>query len=321
MPSPLLRAVRVQRRDLWVALASFCLVGAVLVRVLAAPAIARTWPVGTETTTMVATDGLAVVPGTDLEARPARLVRSTTVRQLGAGFVPRGATAYEISVDTRGADDAVVGRERRVVTQLESDGTAVLTPVNREQVTEFNASGDSVLTYRPLDRIAGQVLRFPRDTPTADRMLWDPETGRAWLATYEGPTTTGGHRTLEFRQRIPATPVADPGGAGTSVVSVDRRVWVRPEVGAIVDERLDVRRTHQEAGTDRVLLDAAFRTPASEVTAAGSRVDDVVRQSQWLLVVGPLVLLVLGMLALVAAVVSTVRRRPASSVTRTEEQR
>lgn len=321
MSSPLLRAVRVQRRDLWVALASFCLVGAVLVHVLAAPAIARTWPVGTGTTTMVAADGRAVLPGTTLEARRATLVRTTTVRQLGAGFVPRGTTAYEVSVDTRGADDAVVGRERRIVTQLDPDGTAVVTPANREQVTTFNASGDSVLTYRPLDRIAGQVLRFPRDTPAVDRMLWDPETGRAWLATYEGSTTTGGRRTLEFRQRIPATRVSDPDGAGTSTVRVDRTVWVRPEVGAVVDERLDVEHTRRVGDKDRVLLDARFRTRAADVAAASSRVDDVVRQSRWLLLVGPAVLLVLGMLALVAAVGRTMWRRPASSSTRTEEHR
>lgn len=320
MPSPLL-AVRVQRRDLWVALASFCIVGAVLVRVLSAPLIARTWPVGTETITMVATGGLAVVPGTDLEARRADLVRTTTVRQLGAGFVPRGTTAYQISVDTRGADDVVVARERRVVTQLEPDGTAVATPVNRAEGEEFNASGDAVLKNRPLDRIAGQVLRFPPDTPTVDRMLWDPETGRAWPASYEGSTTRSGRRTLEFRQRVPAVTVPDPDGAGgTSTVSVDRTVWVRPEIGAIVDERLQIERTRHVGGTERVLLGADFRTRPADVTAAGSRVDDVVRQSTWLLVVGPAVLLLLGMLAVAAAVVSTVRRS-ASSTTKTEEQR
>lgn len=322
MPSPLL-AVRVQPRDLWVALASFCLVGAVLLHVLAAPVIARTWPVETESTTMVATDGAALVPVTGREISGVTLRRTSTERQLAAGFVPAGTTAYEVSVDTRGPSDVVVERERRIVTQLDGEGTAVITPVNRALVYRFNASGDAVQQNVPLDGLSGQVLRFPRDTPAADRMLWDPATGRAWLASYEGAAEVDGHRTLIFRQRVDTATVSDAdGGAGSTTVTLDRQIWVRPEIGAIVDERLDIQRTRRVGTRDAILLDADFRTRDADVASASAQVDDVLLQSRWLLVVGPVVLLLLGLLALAAAVITTMRHRTSgSSITRSEEQR
>ena len=172
--------LKLQRRDVWLAIASFCLVGAILSHVLAAPIVARTWPTGTRTTTSVADDARVFVPGAGNGDERIRLVRETTIVERESAFAPEGATTYGVEIDVRGPDGAPVTRERRIVSQFDGDGLAANTPVNTEEVTEFNVNGDEVQQVRRTDHLSGQVLRFPKDTEARTYDLWDATTRRAW---------------------------------------------------------------------------------------------------------------------------------------------
>ena len=133
-----------------------------------------------------------------------------------------------------------------------------------------------------------------------------------------------GHKTYAFRQVIPEAVVGDvPGSAtvGDVTAAIERLVWVRPEIGAIVREDIHVVKTQRTDDAVLILLDANFRDTASDVARASKSVDDALAQSRWLLAVVPAILAALGMVALFASVSKGITTRSRAHTKSSREQR
>ncbi len=288
-------------RDLMVAIGAFLVVSAVLTRVLVSDAFAETVPSST-TVTRATAEGATV-----LDARTGRvdtgvaLARTTRVAPVSPPAP--GLDAYIVSTSVQRSDQTFVSRHRWSAVQQPVTGVAIASPFNTEQVTRFDANGNTAEVRRPLRTLGGVVLRFGRDTAPVDQPRWDPTTGTVAVAAFVRRTTLAGSEVLEFRQR--GTGRAS-GTTGDLSAESDTTVWVRPETGAVVkqEERLVVR-----LATGQVALDASFIDDPRDVQAASDRVDRLVRARAVTAVAAPATILLLGVLFLVAAGVEGSQRR------------
>lgn len=171
----------------------------------------------------------------------------------------------------------------------------------------------------------GQVLDFPPATQRRDYPMFDSPTGRAWPMLFDDVDLVDGLDVDRFVQQVPATvighqavPGALAGGPAGTVVQADivyattRTVWVEPWSGIIVKDVQEPFRYLRAPNGDPVAIllsgsigsDAA--TVADTVRRAGQdRTQDLFRQA-----IGPWVLGLAGLVALLGCVVVT-RRRPA----------
>jgi hypothetical protein len=280
---------RVARSDVLVGAASFCVVLAVLLHVLAAGRAAQTVPDVRIVVRSVATGATVLVPG-ELEPRQGvTLHRSRTIDPVPAP-VP-DVDAYVVSTSIQLLDGTFVGRDRWTGVQERVTGLVVPSPVNSELVTTFDQNGSSVEERRPLRGMGGVLLRFPRDTPDRDQARWDPATRSVGVAEVTGTSRIDGADVMELVQRSAST----VGGVRTTA---ETRLSVRRETGSIVREDLQVR-AQRDDGT--VVLQARFVDEEESVRRASSTVDRAVDRQRVVGVVIPAVILVVGtMVALVA---------------------
>ena len=277
-------------RDLLVAVATFLIVAAIMVHVLAAQRFAASWPTANTTTTSIDSSATFLDPLT-LETREATLTRRRSV--VGVDSLVKGTDAVLVSttiVDTAGS---VVLRQRWSAVRERFSGAAIDSPANIEKVTSFNGSGDAVEGERRLVDVQGTLIRFPRNTQPVTYRRWDPETSRSGMARFVRRDRLAGKDVLVFQQ----AEIAPFAGAEARTES-ETTIWVRPEVGGVVktDTHLTVR-----ASGGVIILDANFVDSATSVIRASTEVDRVVARVRLIGEVIPIGVLVLGVVTGIAA--------------------
>ncbi|HEX2317294.1 MAG TPA: DUF3068 domain-containing protein [Thermomonospora sp.] len=166
-------------------------------------------------------------------------------------------------------------------------------------------------------RQSGVGVLFPlADVKKQTYQRFDPTTGRAWPAVFQGEDTIDGVKAYRFVQRITPTPVETlrniPGSllgmdAKTShtvdkVFSAEVTVWVDPRTGLTVDLRQRITATlRTQDGTDRAtVLNTDLRMDDATREARVARSNDSADQITMLRVTVPLVALVAGLVIVVA---------------------
>jgi hypothetical protein len=282
--------VRRFRREIAIALATFFVVVSVSSHLLADRLFAPSWPRSDERVDATARDAVVLDPVTGRQLSGVTLHRRRSVALRPRLFDE--ATQVLVSTSTVTADGQVLARQRWSAVYRDRTGTALDSAVNSEKIARADASGNQVEVSRPLPRMRGQVIRFPRSTPSRDVVRWDPETSRSSTAAFTGTSTVDGRDVLVFRQRSTLR-------EGERRTTSDTTVAVRPEVGAVVRTSSDVRTTVGTGATETVVLDATFVDDPADVRTLSRRVDAAVRTHRWFDVIGP----ALGLLASAAAAV------------------
>lgn len=272
---------------------AFLIVGAVLIHVMLVGRFAETVPDEDTRTRSVAVDATVLDPSTGKVDTGVRLERTRSVA--GAGSPAPDLDTYVVSTSVQRTDGTFVARERWSAVQQPVAGRAVDSAFNSELVTRFDANGNSVESRRPLRSLEGVLLRFGRDTRPVDQLRWDPSTGTAGVAEFVGRSTLAGREVLEFRQRGEGRSAS---ASGEVSAASETTLWVRPETGAVVRERL---RVVNRLPDGTVALDATFDDVAADVREASRKVDDAVGRRTRTTVAAPAVILVLGIVVLVVA--------------------
>jgi Porin PorA len=220
------------------------------------------------------------------------------------------------AADTYGHNVAVW--DKSTVT-TNSDGSLVSADTTRSAFNRFtgaavNCCGESA------DKLAvhykGQVFKFPFNTQKKTYEWWDEDLQAAAPMTFAGVEDVDGTRTYKFHQVIKPTKIAQvkvPSkvvGAGTSTMvsadryhATDRTFWIEPETGAIVKAVEKPNDTLRYKGEDRVVLtrgtsgfDAAtIKDNADYYGSKGLQLH--------LLRLAPMLGLIIGLLALIAAAI------------------
>ena len=277
-------------RDLLVAVATFLVVAAFMVHVLAAQRFAASWPPASATTTSTDSSATFLDPLT-LETREATLTRRRSV--VGVDSLVRGADAVLVSTTIVDPAGSVVIRQRWSAVQDRFTGTAIDSPANIEKVTSFNGSGDAVEGERRLVDVQGVVVRFPRNTQPVTYRRWDPETSRTGMARFVRRDRLAGKDVLVFQQAESAPAAGSEAGTYSETT-----MWVRPEVGGVV--KTDTHLTVRTSG-GVTILDANFVDSANSVMHASTDVDRVVARARLTGDVIPILVLVLGVVTGIAA--------------------
>lgn len=275
------------------AVGAFLVVGAVLTHLLLADRFAETVPDTDVRTRSVSVDAAVLDPTTGQVDTGVELERTRSVAL--AGSPAPGLDTYVVSTSVQRPDGTFVARQRWSAVQQPVTGLAVQSAFNSELVTRFDASGSSVESRRPLRSLEGLLLRFGRGTDAVDQLRWDPSTGTAGVAEFVRRTTLAGRDVLEFRQRGEGR---SAGASGAVSAVSDTTLWVRPETGTVVRERL---RVVNRLPDGTVALDATFEDLPADVRAASRRVDMAVGRRTLGTVAAPAVILGLGIVALVVA--------------------
>lgn len=294
-------------RNFLIAAVAFCLVGAVLARTLSSDIFAQSWPAHEQSTTSIALDARVLVTETSRELTGSTVVRIETVKPRSPGLLAEGVDVYGVSVRVNGPGGIAISRAQRVVSQIRSEGTAARSATNIKTIEELNSSGDEVQRDVSLTGISGQVLRFPKSTRRATYEVWDPETGRSWPAEYVGTAVVEGKRSYVFRQRVPSTVIGTVRSRSTASspvsVKIDRTIWVRPEIGAIVRSKLHITKWIDDGNDQVMTFDATFEDKPEDVRRESAAVDQVIERAKWFADLLPLTLVAVGiMLALIAIV-------------------
>ncbi|MEU5878001.1 DUF3068 domain-containing protein [Spirillospora sp. NPDC047279] len=153
--------------------------------------------------------------------------------------------------------------------------------------------------------------------------LFDPATGRTWPARFEGTRKVEGITAYTFVQRIDPTPVGQvrqlpgtllglPAGKAYDVDRVYRATvttWVDPRTGAPVDRQQQAVSTlRTKDGVDRLTIaDITLRMDDRTRREAAATSDDSAGDIALIRTTGPLIALAVGVVALVAAVLLSVR--------------
>ena len=290
-------------REIAIALAAFFVVLSVVSHVVADRLFVPVWPRSDEQVDAVARDAVVLDPvtGRQLSGVTLHRRRSVVLRPR-----PLASTSYVlVSTSTSTSDGQVVDRRRWSALYRDRTGVAVRSPLDSEKIVRADASGDQVEVNRPLPDLRGQLIRFPRSTPTEDLVRWDPETSRSSAAVLVGRGTVAGKDVLTFRQR---TSVRE----GERRTTSETTLHVRPEVGAVVRTTHHVVTTIGTGAAVTVAIDATFVDDPADVRAISRQVDDAVRTHRWFDVVGPAIGLLAGALAAAAALLEGRRRRRAT---------
>lgn len=293
-------------RDFLIAMAAFFFVAAFLTRTLGINEFAQSWPSRDKSTTSIAADARATSMGTAIVQKQTTLVRTEDVKVQNRGSGAEGVDIYGVTVRVNAPNDVAVSREQRIVSQFRSSGSAASSGININITGELNSSGDELQHDVPFAGMAGQVLRFPKKTHRETYQLWNSDTDRSWPAEFVRTENVDGKPTFVFRQRVPRTLVGAVGSKSTTSspisVAVDRTMWVRPEIGAIVRNQLHSTKWIGEGSTQIVTLDATFVDKSADVRRESAAVDRAVTRTNWLVAWAPLMLAVIGVFALFAIV-------------------
>lgn len=288
------------RRDLAIAVSAFLLVGAVLLHLTAGRAFVPAWPDAEERvrSTAVGADVLDPEDGTALSGVTLERERTIVPRQ----SVVNGTGYFLVSTSTETASGDLVGRQRWSGLQDARSGEVVPSPLNAEKTVRLDDSGNEVETNRALQGMAGQLIRFPRDTPKQDVLRWDPETRNATEARFVRTATLRGSEVLEFRQKADLR-------EGARTTRTDTTLWVRPEVGAVVRSRTHILTRLGRGDAATVVMDATFLDDPRDVRVLSQRVDDAVRHQRWLRIYGPAAALIASILTAGVAALEASRAR------------
>ena len=169
----------------------------------------------------------------------------------------------------------------------------------------------------------GLTLTFPFHTEKIDYDYYNPSTDRAFPARYEGEDEVGGVPVYVFVQDVPETVIRSgdvtgamlgdptgPGGPAEIVYTNQRTMWVEPLSGVIVSAAENPESFVRGADGTRgvTILSASLTATEQTVRDGAARAEDT--RGKILLVERtlPLVLLVVGVLALLALVIRALRR-------------
>jgi hypothetical protein len=162
--------------------------------------------------------------------------------------------------------------------------------------------------------VEGLTLTFPFGTEKKDYDLFNSTTGQAWPAKFEAVEELGGLEVYRFQQSIPATAIrqtdvpaalvgSDDEGSVTAdvVYSNERTIWVEPTSGVIVtsEENPDTVLRGPDGTEGAVILAGTFAGDEDTVAAGVERAEDTRGKIGLVTVTLPLILLVLGLLAIV----------------------
>lgn len=282
------------RREIAIGAAAFFAVGAVMLFILADSLFVAQWPQDDHVVHSVAMNAHYLDPSTGQTIVDATLHREQTAVLRPA--IVAGTDQVLVSTSISAPDGQNLSRQRWVGLQNTRTGKVTVSPLNTAKTTQFNASGDSVETSQQLPAMKGQLLRFPRRTPAADFVRWDPETSMAGDAVFEREQHIDGRRTLVFRQRASSR-------SGAQLTRSDTMMWVRPEIGAVVKSSTHLTIQRVDRVRTETILDATFEDVTDDVLAMSGRVDDMVHGYRWLHVYGPLCALLVSAMAVVVAFV------------------
>jgi hypothetical protein len=169
--------------------------------------------------------------------------------------------------------------------------------------------------------VEGLTVTFPFGTEQKDYEVFNPTTGRAWTATFEGVEELEGLEVYRFVQRVPETVIRstevpgslvgseEPSVTADIVYSNERTIWVEPTSGVVVTAAESPNTVLRGPGGEQgpTALAGDFAGTEDTVAAGVERAEDTAGQINLLKNVVPLLLLVLGLLALAAGLLITVR--------------
>ncbi|WP_435769255.1 DUF3068 domain-containing protein [Nocardioides sp. SYSU DS0651] len=309
-----------------VGLGVFLVVGAVMVRAYAYPALAKT-PANYDSVTELESIGAQVFNSdpevletetTDLE------IQSRTVADSGAD-APDGVAVWVNSTTVTRADGSVFQQQRERAPFDEVTGAAVECD-SCESWSEV-AAGEREAVQRE-----GQVYKFPFGTEKKDYLQWDGTIGEATTARFEGEEQLDGLTVYKFVQTIEPQVVETrevPGKVfGSDEAAVQAEMWygmtrtfyIEPVTGAPVNRVED---RVQELRYDGVTVPAFTGTVQYTDAQVDKLVEDAKGNAPMLAgmkLLFPLVMAVLGLALLVAGVLMTRSASRRRAVERREEK-
>jgi hypothetical protein len=198
--------------------------------------------------------------------------------------------------------------------------------IDRHTAVAVDCESDHV-DYDDERSVEGLTVTFPFGTEQRDYDVFNMTTGQAWPATFEGVEELEGLEVYRFVQAVPETMIREvqvPGSLFGSdeyvldaevVYSNERTMWVEPRSGVIVTASETpytvLRGPAGEEGP--VVLAGEFSGTEETVSDGVARAEDTAGQINMLKNVVPLLLLVVGLVALAAGVLLTLsanRRTP-----------
>ncbi|HYH71761.1 MAG TPA: DUF3068 domain-containing protein [Nocardioides sp.] len=216
------------------------------------------------------------------------------------------------STSIRADDGTIISRSQERVAFGATDGAAVNCCEAYTETTE----GDRQAANRE-----GQVYKFPFNTQQQTYQWWDGTLGEPVEMKFVEEDEVDGLKAYVFESSVPRTEVGErevPGsilGEDDDVVMAetwyanDKKVWVEPETGAVIDRNEHTVTTLAVDGEDRVTATDANLEYTDETVAAN--VDDLSSKGQLLGLARttlPIVAGILGVLLLVAGVFLSRRR-------------
>ena len=169
---------------------------------------------------------------------------------------------------------------------------------------------------------AGQVYKFPFGTEKKTYQVYDRDLRRALPAEFKEETTIDGVRAYRFEQVVPEQQVTvaessvklllsqfAPGATSGQVFYRNTRTfWVEPVTGSYLDVRDQPHKElRPDVGSPTVLLDADFRYTKDTVTASADRAAENAQKISLITFWAPVVLGVLGLVAIVVGVLLVLR--------------
>lgn len=221
-------------------------------------------------------------------------------------------SAWEMTVDTTDSDQVIDHWSRRVI-------------VDRETGRAVNCCGEHVNGDRAV-RQAGLILDWPAGVPEGDHSFYDAEVRAAPAVVFEENDEVAGLAVRRYVQElsetqvpesardVPAALFGDSEGTVTATrwLEFERTFWVEPITGKVVhmtEERTETLRPQNGSG-EVSLLEAEFSLAEGQVSslAEQARVRSLILRGldvwvPWSL--GPL-----GVVAILAGLVQTLRSRP-----------
>jgi hypothetical protein len=183
--------------------------------------------------------------------------------------------------------------------------------------------------------VEGLTLTFPFGTEQKDYDVFNTTTRQAWPATFEGEEQLEGLDVYRFVQTIPETvirttdvPAALVGSDAAGTVSADivysnqRTIWVEPTSGVIVtsEESPNTVLVGPDGDEAATILAGTFAGDDDTIAAGVDRAEDIGGQITMVRTVLPLVLLILGALALAGGLFLATRRPRTSAPAHAEDR-
>lgn len=308
-----------------VGLGAFALVAALMVRAVLAPSVVKLPLDQDSEPTAVAAD----LDWFDIGAGKQHTGELGSVNQTVTGDPGAAGAGDDVAVWSIGT--VVLAEDGETVVNA-SDYRACLDRTKAVAVADCDsARGTEAFPDAP----QGLTVTFPFDTQKKSYDVYNSTTGKTFPAEYVGTEQLEGLTVYRFEQKIPETVIQTsevPGPmagapAGTTVsadvvYSNTRTTWVEPTSGVVVtaEEHPDTYVQAVDGGRGVTILSADITAAEDTLADQVDTAKDTRKQISTVKTVLPLVLLVVGVLALAGGLLLT-RRRPAGAhrVTSTDE--